>query len=311
MIRSLPVRPATLQPGDLVQLIAPSGWVRPERAAAAIEVLAGWGLRARMAKNALGRHFYLAGTDAERLDDFNSAFRDAEVRAVLCLRGGYGAQRIVDDIDFSAVRDDPKLFMGFSDITALHIALWCEARLATVHGPTAAYLTEADKSATGSIHRALMTCQPVVMTADERESTHGVRVAGRAEGVLLGGNLTMLATMAGTRHEPDLGGAILVIEATNEEPYRIDRSLVQLKRAGWLDGVAGVAVGQFTGCVDDGPSPTVEQVLTEQLGSLGVPVLGGLPVGHGDQQTALGLGVPAVLDATSGRLTAQPVGLNL
>lgn len=302
------MRPPRLQPGDLVQLIAPAGWVRPDRAAVAIEVLSGWGLRARTGKRALSRHFYLAGTDDERLGDFNDAFRDPEVRAVLCLRGGYGAQRIVDDIDFDAVRNDPKLFMGFSDITALHVALWCETGLATVHGPTVAYLTGSDSSTTGSVHRALMTCEPVVMTADEKEETFGVRVGGRAEGILLGGNLTMLATMAGTRHKPDLGGAILLVEATNEEPYRVDRSLVQLKRAGWLDGVAGVAVGQFTDCVDDGPTPTVEQVLTEHLGSLGVPVVGGLPVGHGDQQTTLALGVPAVLDADSGTLTTQSAG---
>ncbi|GAA0553027.1 LD-carboxypeptidase [Paractinoplanes ferrugineus] len=297
-----------LQPGELVRLVAPSGWVRPDRAAAAIQALTSWGLRAQAAKSALSRHFYLAGTDEERLDDVNDAFRDPEVRAVLCLRGGYGAQRIIDDIDLDAVRNDPKLFMGYSDITALHIALWCETRLSTVHGPVAAYLSDADSSTKGSVHRALMTGDPVVMTADEKESTFDVRVAGRAEGILLGGNLTMLATMAGGRHKPDLGGAILVIEATNEEPYRVDRSLVQLKRAGWLDGIAGVAVGQFTNCVDDGPTPTVEQVLSEQLGSFGVPVLGGLPIGHGDQQTTVGLGVPAVLDADSGTLVAQPVG---
>ncbi len=270
--------------------------------------LTAWGLRVRLGDNALRRHFYLAGTDEERLADLNAAFRDPAVRAVLCLRGGYGAQRIVDGIDFEAVRDDPKLFMGFSDITALHVALWCAARLATVHGPVAPYSDQGSDSATAQgVRRALMTCDPVVVAADEKEETFAVRVGGRAEGVLLGGNLTMLAATAGTRHGLDLTGAILMIEATHEEPYRVDRSLVQLQRSGWLDGVAGVAVGQFTDCTDDGPTPTVQQVLTEQLGSLGVPVLGGLPFGHGEQ-TALGLGVPAVLDADSGTLTVQPVG---
>jgi muramoyltetrapeptide carboxypeptidase len=309
MIPSAPIRPMKLRPGDLVALVAPSGWVRPERAAAAVQVLTAWGLRVRLGSNALRRHFYLAGTDEERLADVNSAFRDPQVRAVLCLRGGYGAQRIVDGVDFDAVRDDPKLFMGFSDITALHVALWCEARLATVHGPVASYLDTGSGSSTATgIQRALMTSDPVIMTPDETEETFDVRVAGRAEGVLLGGNLTMLATTAGTRHRPDLNGTILMIEAVNEEPYRVDRSLVQLRRAGWLDGVAGVAVGQFTDCADDGPTPTVQQVLAEQFGSLDVPVLGGLPFGHGDQQTPLGLGVPAVLDADSGTLITQPVG---
>ncbi|MDT5041718.1 MAG: muramoyltetrapeptide carboxypeptidase [Actinoplanes sp.] len=262
-----------------------------------------------MGRHAQGRHTYLSGTDDERLADFNDALRDEEVRGVVCLRAGYGAQRIVDEVDFAAVRADPKLIMGFSDITALHVALWCETRLATVHGPTGANLDkEADSPTTRASYRALMTREAVTVAADETESTFDVRVAGRAEGILLGGNLTMLATTAGTRHKLDLRGAILLIEAVNEEPYRIDRSLVQLKRSGWLDGVAGVAVGQFTNCVDDDTSPTVQQVLAEQLGSLGVPVLGGLPVGHGDHQTALGLGVRAVLVASAGTLTAQPVG---
>jgi muramoyltetrapeptide carboxypeptidase len=290
-------------------MIAPCGWVRPERTEAAVRALTEWGLRVRLGDNALRRHFYLAGTDEERLADVNSAFRDPLVRAVVCIRGGYGAQRIVDGIDFDAVRADPKLFVGFSDITALHVALWCETRLATVHGPTAYCLGEGPRSLTArGLRRALMTDDVVVMTPDGKEETVDVRVPGRAEGVLLGGNLTLLATTAGTGHRPDLSGAILMIEAANEEPYRIDRSLVQLRRAGWLDGVSGVAVGQFTNCDDDGPTPTVRQVLAEQLGSLGVPVLGGLPFGHGDQQTAVGLGVPAVLDADSGTLTAQPVG---
>ncbi|GAA4604768.1 muramoyltetrapeptide carboxypeptidase [Actinoplanes octamycinicus] len=303
-------RPAKLRAGDQVALVAPSGWVPEELVAAAAAVLSSWDLRVRVGDNVLRRHFYLAGTDAERVADLNEAFRDPSVRAVLCMRGGYGAQRIVDDLDFAAVRADPKLFMGFSDITALHVALWCETGLATLHGPTASYLARSPDSATArDMRRALTTAQPVVLTADEREDSFGVRTAGRADGTLLGGNLSLLATTVGTRHRPDLTGAILMLEVAGEEPYRIDRSLVQLQRAGWLDGVAGVAVGQFTGCTDDGPTPTVREVLTEQLGSLGVPVLGGLPFGHGEQQTALGLGVPAVLDADAGTLTVQSPAL--
>jgi muramoyltetrapeptide carboxypeptidase len=307
MTPAAPIRPAGLRPGDLVALVATSGWMRPERVEAAVEVLTGWGLRVRVGDNALRRHFYLAGTDQQRLADLNAAFRDPAVRGVLCLRGGYGAQRIVDGVDFDAVRDDPKLVVGFSDITALQVALWCETRLATVHGPTASYLERgAGDPTVRAMRRALMTSDPVVLTPDDKEETVGVRIGGRAEGILLGGNLTMLATTVGTRHRPDLGGAILMLEAVNEPPYRVDRCLVQLRRAGWLTGVAGVAVGQFTDCHDDGPTPTVAQVLAEQLGALGVPVLGGLPFGHGAQQIAVGLGVPAVLDADAGTLTVEP-----
>ena len=302
-------RPKILREGDLVALVAPSGWVRPERVSAQVEVLESWGLRARVGGRALHRHTFLAGTDAERLADFNDALRDDEVRGVWCLRGGYGAQRIADDLDFAAVRADPKLVVGFSDITAIHLALWCEAGLPTVHGPTASYADPGTGTPTeAAVQRLLTTADPVVVAASEAEDTFGVRVPGRAGGVLLGGNLTLLATSVGTRHQPDLRGAILLIEDVTDEPYRIDRYLVQLKRAGRLDGLAGVAIGQFTDCVDPDGNATLPGVLTDQLGSLGVPVLGGLPIGHGGEQVAVGLGVPAVLDADAGTLTVQPVG---
>jgi len=287
--------------------VSPSGPVPPDRCAAAVRVLAGWGLRTRVGRHALGQHNFFAGTDDERLADLNAALRDDEVRAVLCLRGGYGLQRIVDDVDYAAVRADPKLVMGFSDITALHLALWSETGLPTVHGPVAAQFDKgADALTTHAARRALMTGDPVTVDADQSEDTFPVRVSGRAEGVLLGGNLTLLATSLGSRHAPDLTGAILLIEDIAEEPYRVDRMLTQLRRAGWLDAVAGVAVGQFTDCA--GVGPTTPDVLAERLGDLGVPVLGGLPIGHGAQQTAVGLGVRAVLDADAGTLVVQPAG---
>jgi muramoyltetrapeptide carboxypeptidase len=308
MINFSPVRPKRLRADDLVALVAPAGATRQRQADSAAAILAGWGLRVRLGRHALGRHTYLAGTDEERLADLNDALRDPEIRGVICLRGGYGSQRIVDDVDYAAARADPKVVMGFSDITALHVALWCEAGLATVHGPTGANLNASpDSMTTATAHRAVMTADPVTVSADHTESTFGVRVAGRAEGTLLGGNVTMLAATAGTRHKLDLTGAILLIEAMSEETYRLDRVLVQLKRSGWFDGLAGVALGQFTDCEEEDPGPTVPEILLDHFGELGIPVLGGLPVGHGDQQTAVALGVPAVLDAGTGTLTVQPI----
>jgi muramoyltetrapeptide carboxypeptidase len=302
------IRPRHLQEGDLVALVSPSGATPEERALAAAAALTGWGLRVRLGAHALGRHMYLSGTDEERLADLNEALRDDEVRGVLCLRGGYGAQQIVDDLDFDAVRADPKLVMGFSDITALHTALWCETGLVTVHGPTVRQLERGPASVTTlGARRALMTRSPVTVAAAPAESTYRVRVGGRAEGTLLGGNLALLAATAGTRHTLDLDGAILLLEDVNEAPYRVARMLVQLKRAGWFAGIRGVAVGQFTGCADE--RPTVEDVLMDQLGSLGVPVLGGLPIGHGEEQEAVALGVPAVLDVSAGTLKVAPACL--
>lgn len=295
MILSEAVRPERLHPGDLVALVSPSGPVMPEQAASAAQVLAGWGLRTRPGRHALGRNNFLAGTDDERLADLDAAFRDPEVRGILCLRGGYGAQRIVDRLDYDTVRADPKLLVGFSDITALQLALWCEARLATVHGPVGARLAGSGPSLQESLRRTVMTGDPVVVTPEG----DGVRFPGRADGVLLGGNLTLLAASAGTAHRPDTNGAILLLEEVGEVAYRVDRLLVQLRRAGWFAGLAGVAVGRFSRC------PDADLVLAEHLGEMGIPVLGGLPVGHGGPQVSVPLGVPASLDAEGGTLTVQ------
>ena len=306
MMQQEPVRPPRLTAGDLVVLVAPSGAIQPERVTAATGVLTGWGLRVRPGTNAGGRHAFFAGTDDQRLADLDDAFADESVRAVLCLRGGYGMQRIVDRIDYTAVRADPKVVMGFSDITALHLALRCETGLATVHGPTAGQFDRGPDTPTArAARRSLMSADPVTLTADKTETTYDVRVPGVAEGTLVGGNLAMLAATIGTRHALRPDGAILLVEDVNEEPYRIDRMLVHLRRAGWLDGLAGVAVGQFTDCVDDSHTPVVTEVLAEHLAGLGVPVLGGLPIGHGAEQVAVGLGVPARMDATAGTLTVE------
>lgn len=282
------VIPNRLEPGDLVALVSPAGPVDAARVAHATGTLAGWGLKVRVGPHALDRTGFLAGSDEDRLADLNDALRDPSVRGVLCLRGGYGLQRIVDAVDYRAVRDDPKLVLGFSDVTALHLGLWAEARLATVHGPNAGLIEE-------TARHALMSGQPVTVEGSS------VVVPGRASGVLLGGNLTILAATAGTPHAPDTRGAVLLVEDVGEAAYRVDRALVQLARAGWLSGVRGVAVGQFTRC-----GPAVEDVLADRLGRLGVPVLGGLPIGHEARQVAVGLGVPAMLDTEARTLTVAP-----
>ncbi|BCL13110.1 peptidase S66 [Micromonospora sagamiensis] len=300
------VRPPALRPGDTVMLVSPSGPIRPERLARGVELLTGWGLRPVPAPNAYARHGYLAGTDELRAADLNTAFADPDVRGIVCTRGGYGAQRVVDAVDMAAVRRDPKVVAGFSDITALQFALWRGARLASVHGPGAAWRDERTPLRSAeSLHAALTTTEPVTVAADPAEGTFPVRVPGRATGTLLGGNLCLIVASLGTRDMPDLTGAILLVEDVQEPPYKVDRMLTQLRRAGALDGVAGVAVGQFTGCAD-GWETTVVDVLLDRLGDLGVPVLGGLPVGHGPGQLTVPVGTPATLDTDAGTLTVSP-----
>ncbi|WP_341721350.1 LD-carboxypeptidase [Micromonospora sp. FIMYZ51] len=284
-------------------LVSPSGPTRPERVARGIELLTGWGLRPVLAPNVYARHGYLAGTDALRAADLNTAFADPEIRGVICTRGGYGAQRVVDAIDMATVRRDPKVVAGFSDITALQLALWRGVRLAGVHGPGAAWRDERTPLASAeSLHAALTTTAPVTVRAVPTEETFGVRVPGRAVGRLLGGNLCLVVASLGTPDMPDLTGAVLLLEDVQEPPYKVDRMLTQLRRAGALDGLAGVAVGQFSDCADGWPIG-VADVLTERLGDLGVPVLGGLPIGHGPGQLTVPVGTRATLDAAAGTLT--------
>lgn len=306
LARAQPVRPAALRPGDQVMLVSPSGPTRPERLARGLELLAGWGLRPVLGPNAYARNGYLAGSDESRAADVNAAFADPDVRGIVCTRGGYGAQRMVDAIDMAAVRADPKVVAGFSDITALQLALWRGARLASVHGPGAAWLDQrTPEHSAESLRRALMTTEPATVSRLADEETASVVVPGVATGPLIGGNLCLIVSTLGTPDMPDLTGAILLIEDVGEPPYKVDRMLTQLRRTGVLAGVAGVAVGQFTDCADNW-AVSVSDVIAERLGDLGVPVLGGLPIGHGHGQLTVALGTPATLDATAGTLTVSP-----
>jgi muramoyltetrapeptide carboxypeptidase len=299
------LRPPALRAGDVAMIVSPSGPTRPDRVERGVALLTGWGLRVVEAPHVYGRAGYLAGPDERRLADLNLALADPEVRAVLCTRGGYGTQRIVDGIDLVAVRRDPKVVLGFSDITALQLALWRGARLATVHGPGAAWVDERTGAESAqSLREALMTAGPVVIRARPQEETAPVRFGGAATGTLLGGNLSLLTSTVGTVDMPDLRGAILLLEEIGEPPYKVDRMLLHLRRAGALAGLAGVAVGQFTDCADGWPTSIVD-VLVDHLGPLGVPVLGGLPIGHGPNQLTVPLGVPATVDVAAGTLTAE------
>jgi muramoyltetrapeptide carboxypeptidase len=301
-----PRYPAALRPGDQVRLVSPAGPTHPERVTHGIDLLESWGLKVTLGDYAFGRTGFLAGTDDQRLADLNDAFRDPDVRGVICTRGGYGSQRIVDGIDFAAVAADPKILMGFSDITAVQFALWRGARLVTLHGPGAAWLPERTPEASmESWRRAMMTTDPIVIPRVDAEETAAVCVPGTATGPLLGGNLCLIEAALATVDFPDLTGAILLLEEIEEEPYRIDRMLTHLRRAGVLETVNGVAIGQFTGCADGWPV-SVADVLSERLSDLGVPVLGGLPVGHGVGQLTVPLGVSATIDTDAGTLTAGP-----
>ncbi|MGI5479838.1 S66 peptidase family protein [Streptomyces lavendofoliae] len=298
-------RPARLRPGDRVAVVSPSGPVPEDRLLAGLAVLRGWGLDPLVMPHALDVHPelpYLAGTDEDRARDLTDAWCDPSVSAVMCARGGYGAQRMADLLDWPAMRAaGPKVFIGYSDVTALHDAFALRMGLATLHGPMAGAVTFLQEATTQESLRATLLAPETVRTL----GLAGARpmVPGRARGVTLGGCLTLLAAGLATPHaRTSLRGGLLLLEDVGEEPYRIDRVLTQLLRAGRFDGVTGVVLGSWEEC---GPYAEVRATLLDRLAPLGVPVVEQLGFGHSPVNVTVPLGVPAVLDADAGTLTLE------
>ncbi|MFC9730661.1 LD-carboxypeptidase [Streptomyces roseolus] len=285
--------------------MAPAGPVDDHETAAARALLESWGLVPRVTPRLSASHRgYLAGSDETRLADFTEAWLDPAVRAVLCVRGGYGTQRVADRLDHRRLAAaGPKFLVGSSDITCLHQALGEALGLVTLHAPMPSCRPVHDDEATaGSLHAALFGPSPRSFALDGP-----VLVPGRAEGVLTGGNLTVLASSLGTATAPAAEGRLLLLEDVGEQPYRLDRSLTQLRRAGVLRRAAGVVLGDFTDC---GPPDEVDAVLRERLSDLGVPVAAGLPAGHGPRQLTVPLGARAALDTALLRVTLPPYERN-
>lgn len=239
------------------------------------------------------RRGYFAGDDARRLQELRDAIEDPSIDGILAARGGYGATRLLSQLDPTQVRARPKLLVGFSDITALH-ALWARAKVSSIHGPMVATLGRAD-DATCERHLNALEGRGPAQLSDLQPITRG-----RAEGVLVGGNLTVLCAMLGTPQLPSLDGSVLFLEDIGEKPYRVDRMLTSLRDAGVLHGVRGIVLGAFEKA-DAGPDGvTVDEVLQERLHDLGVPVLAGLPCGHVEDNLELPFGTRVVVDAGAG-----------
>ncbi|OXY90156.1 S66 peptidase family protein [Streptomyces diastatochromogenes] len=302
------VRPARLAPGARVAVVAPSGPVPEERLQAGLDVLRGWDLDPVVAPHVLDRHgefAYLAGTDADRAADFQNAWCDPAVDAVLCARGGYGVQRMIDLLDWEAMREaGPKVFVGFSDITVLHEAFAARLGLATLHGPMAAGIDFIKNDRAQEHLKATLLAPETVRTI---ASGGTALVPGRARGVTLGGCLSLLAADLGTPHaRPSASGGLLCLEDVGEETYRLDRYLTQLLRAGWLEGVRGVLLGSWAKC---DPYERVRPMLADRLGPLGVPVVEEFGFGHCEGALTIPFGVAAELDAGAGTLTLDEPAL--
>jgi muramoyltetrapeptide carboxypeptidase len=282
-----------------VALVAPAGPLRKGDLERAVRNARELGWEPVPGGHVEDRTGYLAGSDADRAADLNAALTDPTIDGIWCLRGGYGALRLLDRLDLAALRRRPKPLIGFSDITALHAAVGRCAGIVTYHGPTArGALSDFSRA---SLERAVVRLEDSAGEAPSAE----ILVPGVARGHLAGGNLALLASLAGTPYFPELDGAILVLEDVNEPVYRIDRMLRHLRLAGALSGLAGLLFGAFTerGEEPEGEVLPLAQVLRETAEAAGVPSLAGVPVGHIANQWTLPLGAAAELDATARRLT--------
>jgi muramoyltetrapeptide carboxypeptidase len=305
--------PRRLAAGDTVGIVAPaSATFQTVDVSIARESLEALGLKVQVGKHVLARHGYLAGNDKERAADINEFFSDASVNAVFPIRGGWGSSRVLPHLDFDAIRRNPKIMVGYSDITALHLAIQAKTGLVTFHGPNG--MGRWDAWSLDYFKRVLFAGEAVTMqnpaqlseknALAQTENRVQTITAGTARGRLLGGNLTVLTTILGSPYVPSFDGAILFTEDVGEDLYRIDRMFTQLKLAGILDRIRGFVFGT---CAECGPgegfgSLTLEEILADHIKPLNVPAWFGAMIGHQTPQWTIPLGIDAEIDASKGTI---------
>lgn len=285
------ILPSEIRPGETVGVVSPSGPFEPERLQPALRYLSDRGYRVREGRSLHARERYLAGSDAARADELNAMFIDPEVRAIFAARGGYGSGRILDLVDYGTIAREPKALVGFSDTTALQLALLARTGLVTYSGVTLC----ADVGEAGMAPETEETLWQA-LEARRFGPVEGLQVlrGGTVKGTLIGGCLSLVASMVGTPYMPSLSGALLFLEDVNEAPYRVDRMLNHLRMAGILHQVGALLFGRFEGCdperETEGPVEVVLEALADQVDC---PVYAGLPYGHGAGRRVLPVGLEA------------------
>ncbi|MBV6439312.1 MAG: LD-carboxypeptidase [Haliscomenobacteraceae bacterium CHB4] len=316
-IKTRTLKPNRLREGATVALIAPAGPFTEDKLVNARRNFETLGFKVREGKNLYARHGYFAGTDEQRLSDLHQAFSDPAVDAVWCIRGGYGCTRLLPMIDFDLIKKNPKPFIGYSDVTALHLAIRQKTGLVTFHGPVAA--SDFPENTLQHFRAALL--DPVlnyeIRIPGEKEEFPGEEfrpfaiTPGEVRGKLTGGNLSLLAAMTGTPYFPSFKKKLVFIEDVGEQPYRIDRMLTQLLQATDLREAAGIALGVFFDCQPKPgtPSLALAETLRDRLGGLGIPVIYGMPFGHVPHQATFPYGIEAALNVEKGTLTLLESGV--
>lgn len=312
-------RPRRLREGDTVAIVAPATpWENRSELLRAVKGLEAWGLQVRLGEHVNDRHAYFAGRDEARAADLNAAWRDPEVRAIVCLQGGYGTPRLVPLLDRDAIAANPKPLCGYSDITTLHLAVqaWSDPGTITFYsnGASGVGSAEVTEFSRATMHRALFSAEPFgEVPANPDDPYVRTITGGTARGRLTGGCLDLVRATLGTPIEIDTTDRIVYLEDLDQHAYELDGALTHLRNAGKLDACAGIVVGELKGVGwrEDFASfmqdMSIEDVLEEVLGPLGIPCIYGLPIGHGKHHATVPHGAMAMLDADAGRLVVEEV----
>ncbi len=292
------IKPQKLVKGDRIGIISPAGPVNEPDLQAGINLLESSGFKIQQAPHVYETHGYLAGDDETRLEDLHAMLQDQDIKAVLCARGGYGSLRLLDKIRYDLIRKAPKIIAGYSDITALLMAIHTKTGLITFHGPMVRGLAGNDNKNWESLLNLISSNRPI--TQDLSECT--ILLPGKAKGALMGGNLSLICHLLGTPFLPSFDGNILFIEDTGEPLYRLDRMLTHLTLSGKLKRISGLIAGRFEEC---GDTADINKLLTGIADKLKIPLVTGFPIGHGQKNIALPLGLTAELDTGLKTLTIE------
>ena len=297
--------PAYLKKGDTIGLVCPSGYMEKKKTDNCVAALQSWGFKVKIGETVGGKsENYFSGTDEERLMDFQKMLDDENVKAILCARGGYGLSRIIDGMDFKKFKKNPKWIIGFSDITVLLSHLFTDIKVASLHAPMANAFNEAEQDS-----EFILTLKNALKgkKGNHTCAVHDMNKPGKAEGVLLGGNLSLLVHMIGTKSDINTKGKILFLEEIGEQLYSIDRMMLQLKRSGKLDSLKGLVIGGFTDCEDTERSfgKAVEQIISDIVKGFDYPVCFGFPVSHEKENVALKVGVNYELKVAKNKVTLK------
>ena len=307
------IKPERLRQGMTIGLVTPASNVpEDEDLHAASDFVRSLGFEVKTSPNLRSRKQYLAGSDRQRADDLNSMFANPEVDAIFCIRGGYGSGRLLRSLDYETIAINPKIIMGYSDITAILNAIHTHTGLLTFHGPIAG--DNFSEYTYNQYNRVLVEPRQTIQIGEapnfpvrpgfvDRVNRLTTIVTGSAEGHLIGGNLSLLVTLMGTPYEPNFDGAILFLEDVSEPPYSVDRMLTHLWLTGKLEQLSGIVLGKFTDSEYSGNTLSMEQVFRERFEPLELPTLRGLMIGHVEDKTVVPIGARARLDADQGTLT--------